>query len=413
MFWPRPKDADAARQADYALEIARKLVKAGYLSYLVGGVVRDSLMEISTLDVDICTACPTDVVREIVPDAKPWGPRRYSVFRVVTELGEIEIAHFRKELSWDGRHCTVQLVDSLEEDLSRRDFTVNAMAMEPETLEIIDIVGGLADLSARTIRTIGEPLKRFREDRLRMLRAVRFAAKLGFSIEKDTSSAISLEAAAVNSLSAERIRNELSSILTGPHPGRGMLILHELGLWEHLFPERADDPNARGWEHKLSVAERAAQAKLDDAAMWALALLPAGDPCEEDILSAADFLRRLKFSKKLAQRILTLCKDALYAVDFDSLSSERAVEMADSDELALLREIIFLRNPNSDFETALARRFPALEQNPFLIGNDLKEVIGEFSGAEVRKRLIKLREAELTGAVRSAEEARRFLSNNS
>ncbi len=411
MIWPRPKDPDSARQVDRALEIARQLCRIGYPSYLIGGAVRDSILEIPTLDVDICTSCPADIIRESLPEAKPWGPRRYSVFRVVTELGEIEIAHFRKELDYDGRHCVIQLVDNFEEDVHRRDFTVNAIAVNPDTLEVIDLVGGFADISARVIRAIGEPAIRFKEDRLRMLRAVRFAAKLGFRMENATLSAITLEGSGIKSLSAERIRNELSAIVSGPHPGRGMLIAHELGLWEHLFPERADDPQSRGWERKLSTAERAAQAGLDKTVMWALFLLPAGEPEEEDILAVADAIRRLKFPKRAGQRILELCKAVLYAKNFADIPLRIAIEIADAPYLESLRELVYIRDPNDDFETELARRFPMLDKPPFLTGEALKKAIAGIAGNEVRRRLIALRGAELSGKIRSAEEARAFLAD--
>jgi len=409
MIWTKPGDPDSAYQANIAIELANRLFSAGYPTYLIGGVVRDAILGIPTLDVDICTACPGEEISRLIPNARPWGPHRYSVFKVETELGDIEIAHFREELEWDGRHSAVRLTNSLAEDIKRRDFTINALAVDPRNLELIDIIGGMADLSSRKIKTIGDPDTRFEEDRLRLLRAIRFGAKLNFSIDSATASSLKHQAIGIKSLSVERIRGEISSMLDSAHPGRALLLMADYTLWELVFPERADDPISSFWDLKMSTIERAWLANLPIEAMWALAILPALDPHKEDLLSAANIIRRLNFPNRLSNDILSLCKNIYYANNFDTLTNEKAIELADSLYIELTRELVFIRNPGSTFETSLAHRFPALDHKPFLVGDDLRDSLDGFSGNVVRDIIIDLRLAELTGQIRSKREARHFI----
>ena len=409
MRWPLPKDAPSREQVSAALNIAKRLESAGYPTYLIGGAVRDSLLGIPTLDVDMCTACPADRIVQLVPKARPWGFSRYSIFRVPTRLGHIEIARFREELGFDGRHCAVRLTDSFERDVFRRDFTVNAIAVEPEGLKIVDLVGGIVDISSRIIRSIGDPSRRYVEDRLRMLRAVRFAAKLYFEISKDDIFNIKNEAINVKSLSAARIRGEIGSILTGPHPGRGLFLLADCGLWPHIFPMLADEPMSAGWARKIASLERASRAKIAEEGMWALAFLPAGRPTSADMLAVADVVGKLKFSKRLAKRIISLCNGIRDSYAFADLPDDRAIALADSPDLELIQNLVYLRDPNCDFETALARRFPAFGQSRFLSGFALGEVLKKMDGEEAKRALLALRIEELSGNIRSADEARLFL----
>ena len=409
MLWPMPKDPDSLRQAEIALEVAKKLFDAGYPTYLIGGVVRDSLLDIPTTDVDICTACPADELRKLLPEAEPWGKPKYSIFRIDSDLGDIEIARFREEKQCDGRHCSVELVDELSLDLRRRDFTVNALAVDPRNLEIIDEFGGMADLSRRLLRTIGDPGVRFVEDRLRMLRAIRFAAKLSFALEDVTCCALCHEARGIKQLSGDRIRLETGRILTGRNPGRGVHLLRISGLWEHIFPERADDPVAPGWDRKIAILDRAVKGDFPDAAIWSLVLLPESAPSEQDLMSTANILDRLDFSKADRRSIMSICKGIMLAARFSELPSAKAVELADSEELELVRALVYLRNPKNSFETELARRFPYLEKEPTLTGNDLSAALEGLSGAEISPIMNSLREAELSGRVTSPEEARDFI----
>ncbi len=212
-----------------------RLKLAGKESYPVGGCVRDLLLGRAPGDVDVCTAARPEEVMALFPDAVPTGLKHGTV-TVPTADGPIEITTFRREGGYaDARHPDGVSFDvGLTEDLSRRDFTVNAMALSADGT-VIDPFGGREDLQKKVIRCVGDPDKRFSEDALRMLRAVRFAAQLGFSIEEETRAAIVRNAYRAARVSRERIRAEMEKILLSPSPEMvGQLA--ELGLLDHLYP---------------------------------------------------------------------------------------------------------------------------------------------------------------------------------
>ena len=218
-----------------------RLKLAGKESYPVGGCVRDLLLGRVPGDVDICTAALPQEVMALFPNAVPTGLKHGTV-TVPTPSGNIEITTFRTEGGYaDSRHPdAVRFGVGLTEDLSRRDFTVNAMALARDGA-VIDPFGGRADLEGKVIRCVGEPERRFSEDALRMLRAVRFAAQLGFTIEGETRSAMARNAFRAAKVSGERIKAEMEKTLLSPAPERvGELM--ELGLLSHLydFPKEVD-----------------------------------------------------------------------------------------------------------------------------------------------------------------------------
>lgn len=196
----------------------RKLNQAGYAAYFVGGCVRDTLLGREIHDWDITTAALPERIMRVFPHCIPTGIQHGTV-TVFDGDTQAEITTFRRDGRYhDGRHPdSVFFVPNLEEDLSRRDFTINAMAMD-ETGEITDLFGGRADLARKIIRCVGEPDKRFQEDALRMLRALRFSAQLGFTIEEETFAAIGRNAALCRQLSRERVRTEAEKTLLSDRP---------------------------------------------------------------------------------------------------------------------------------------------------------------------------------------------------
>ena len=211
------------------------LTKAGYAAYPVGGCVRDLLLGREPEDVDLCTSAHPEGIMALFPKAVPTGLLHGTV-TVPTEDGNVEITTFRREGGYaDSRHPDAVSFDvGLREDLSRRDFTVNAMALDREG-EVIDPFGGREDLKKRLIRCVGEPDKRFSEDALRMLRAVRFSAQLGFALEEKTARALTRNAFRVEKVSRERIKAEMEKTLLSPRPQRiGLMV--EAGLLDHLHP---------------------------------------------------------------------------------------------------------------------------------------------------------------------------------
>jgi poly(A) polymerase len=220
-----------------AREIARRLRAAGHMAYFAGGCVRDLLRGQVPKDFDIATDARPEVVQKIFSRTYAVGAH-FGVI-VVLEAGfQFEVATFRSDGAYlDGRRPTEVHFASAKEDAARRDFTINGMFFDPEKNEVIDFVGGRTDLDARLIRAIGDPVQRFAEDRLRMMRAVRFATVLAFEIDLPTWDAVRTNAASINEISAERIREELVRIFMSPHRARGWDLLDASGLMCVTLPE--------------------------------------------------------------------------------------------------------------------------------------------------------------------------------
>ncbi len=222
-----------------ARAVAERLNAAGHRTLVAGGAVRDRLLGVTPRDADIATAARPEDVAALFPDTKYVGAS-FGVVLVPHDTHMIEVATFRREGPYlDGRRPSTVTYTGEVEDAHRRDFTVNGLFLDPATNEILDHVGGRADLDARILRAIGDPEARFREDHLRLLRAVRLAAQLGFTIEPATFDAVRRLASLAASVAAERTRDELLRILTGPDPHRGLQLLHESGLLAVVLPEVA------------------------------------------------------------------------------------------------------------------------------------------------------------------------------
>lgn len=219
-------------------EVLGRLEKAGYESYLVGGFVRDKIMGRASSDVDISTKARPDQIEEVFRDLKIIDVgKKFGTIRVIGHGQEYEITTFRKDFSYKDKRRPGQVVfaDNIESDLERRDFTINAMAFRNG--ELIDPFGGQKDIKEKIIRAVGNPYERISEDYLRALRAVRFAANLGFDIEKNLEEAIKKNSKNLAYISVERQVAELDKILIGPDPARGIRLLDKLGLLEEIFPE--------------------------------------------------------------------------------------------------------------------------------------------------------------------------------
>ncbi len=220
-----------------AISVVNKLVSAGHQALLAGGCVRDALLGREPKDYDVATNAVPDQVVKLFHGAHTVGAH-FGV--VIVKRGEhhIEVATFRKDGTYsDGRHPDSVEFSSAEEDAQRRDFTVNGLFEDPVKGEIIDYVGGRADLQARVLRAIGDPEARFMEDQLRLMRAVRFATVLGFAIEPQTWAAVCRLSPKIGSVSVERLRDEFNKIMLDPNRVRGFDLLVESGLMKELLPE--------------------------------------------------------------------------------------------------------------------------------------------------------------------------------
>lgn len=222
---------------DAACDLARCLRQGSHTAYLAGGCVRDALLGKTPHDYDVATsATPTQVIA-MFPGANEVGAH-FGVVIVNHHDYLIEVATFRNDGFYrDGRHPESVSFSTPEEDAKRRDFTINGMFQDPETDELIDFVGGKADLEARLLRAIGDPSHRFEEDALRLMRAVRFATALDFQVEGATWRAVQSLAPTIAKVSPERIRDEFAKIMVSPHRARGLDLLVESVLAAHFLPE--------------------------------------------------------------------------------------------------------------------------------------------------------------------------------
>ncbi|MBM3290712.1 MAG: CCA tRNA nucleotidyltransferase, partial [Candidatus Hydrogenedentes bacterium] len=222
-----------------AERICETLRRAGHRALFAGGCVRDLVLGVSAKDYDVATSARPQQVAALFARTIPIGTA-FGVTIVIVPEGQVEVTTFRTDIRYeDGRHPSSVEFRGEREDAQRRDFTINAMFFDPETGEVVDYVNGREDLAAKTIRTVGDPRERFAEDHLRLLRAVRFAARLGFAIEGDTLDAVRAMAGLVTKTSAERVRDELTKMLTEGGARRAIALMDETGLLEQVLPEIA------------------------------------------------------------------------------------------------------------------------------------------------------------------------------
>lgn len=220
-----------------ATDVAHRLQQAGHTAYFAGGCVRDGLLGHPPHDYDIATSARPDEVQNLFPKTLAVGAH-FGVILVMEHGHAFEVATFRADHEYlDGRRPEMVTFSTPEEDAARRDFTINGMFLDPVSGRLVDFVGGREDLAAGILRAIGVPADRFAEDKLRLLRAVRFAARFAYDIEPETWTALRVHAADIQAVSAERIREELIKILVHPNRLRGFDLLDQSGLFREILPE--------------------------------------------------------------------------------------------------------------------------------------------------------------------------------
>jgi poly(A) polymerase len=358
----------------------------------------------------------------------------------------VEVATFRSDVGYsDGRHPDkVVYSQTPEEDVQRRDFTINGLLMRHDTGEVLDIVGGRADLAARIIRAIGDPSLRFAEDKLRMLRAVRFAARFGYTIEPATFAAIRTHASEINIVSAERIREELTKLLTEGAARRGFELLGELGLLSQLLPEIAAmkgvpqppqfHPEGDVWVHTLLMLE-GLPAGASPTLAWGVLLHDIGKPptfrsssetgdrirfdghVDVGVRMTDDLCRRLRFSNDDTEQIKALVANHMKFKDVAQMRQstlKRFVRLPRFEEhLELHRLDCQSSHGKLDaydaVRTFVAQTPPAQVRPPRLLsGDDLKD-LGYTPGPEFQKILSALEDAQLEEAVQTLDQALEFV----
>lgn len=299
--------------------IAQVLEDAGFATWAVGGAVRDALAGLEPGDWDLATAAPPARVRSLFRRTVPVGIEHGTVGVIGGDGVMYEVTTFRRDIETDGRRARVSFGVDLRDDLDRRDFTINAVAWHPLTGEVLDPHGGMADLRDGRLRTVGDARERFAEDRLRVLRALRFAGRFGLRVDEDTWAAVAASAGELGHLSAERVRDELLKLLAETNQAsRSLGLYRRSGALAALFPELAPPvgepvpPPSRGagpptWEAALAAVDTLPRHRtlLRVAALLASARPVAAEPVAEP--SAAPFapaaaaartvLQRLRFSR--------------------------------------------------------------------------------------------------------------------
>lgn len=311
--------------------VVEKLKEAGFHAYIVGGAVRDLLLDATPKDWDVATNARPEQVMEVFPRAVPVGLKFGTVAVLTPDVGSVEITTFRRDGRYvDGRRPEeVYYTDNLLEDLSRRDLTINAMAMT-ETGDFLDPFSGAKDLEAGIIRTVGNPVERFKEDALRMMRIYRFAARYGFTVDKQTFDATMEMAEDIRRVSMERIWSELIGTLVAPDARKGLEGLMESGLLRVIIPEIAPlvgfDQRSKYhmfdlWEHTLQVVQNTpAHAVLRTVALLHDIAKPVTQTIAEDGVAhyighdrkgaemSDAILRRLKVSNDFRKEVVDLIR---------------------------------------------------------------------------------------------------------
>jgi poly(A) polymerase len=433
---------------ELANSICATLQRHGHEAFLVGGCVRDVLVGREPTDYDVATNALPERVLQLFPQSLAVGAQ-FGVVQVLGTAGKVEVATFRREVGYsDGRHPDqVVFTSNAEEDVSRRDFTINGLLMRHYSGEVLDFVGGQADLDAHIIRSIGDAERRFTEDKLRMLRAVRFAARFGFTIEPKTFAAIQLHAPEIDSVSAERIREELSKLLTEGAARRGFELLDQTDLLRQVLPEVSAlkgvpqppeyHPEGDVWIHTLMMLE-GLPPEAPRTLAWGALLHDVGKPVTFRPVSvtgdrirfdghvhvgvriSAEICKRLKFSNEESEQIQALVANHMKFKDVAQMKKstlKRFVRQPHFDEHMALHRLDCLASHKRLDAYDMVRKFlndtPPEEVKPtrLLTGDDLSEM-GYVPGPGFQTILRALEDAQLDGSLSTRDEAESFVWTN-
>jgi poly(A) polymerase len=456
----------STRQFEAALKIIATLREAGFEAYLAGGCVRDLLLGREPKDYDVATAATPDIVLEMFPRTFAVGAH-FGVVLVADGdeegYGVTEVATFRSDGAYsDGRHPdAVRYTTSAEEDVRRRDFTINGLLLDVERLfpqglkpgcltglnlqadtrtlhaAVIDHVNGLSDLDSGIVRAIGQPAARFEEDHLRMLRAVRFTARFGFKLDPATASAIRSLATKTRAVSRERVRDELTKMLTEGHARRAFELLDETGLLSEVLPEIAKmkgveqppqfHPEGDVWVHTLMLLEQL-PADCSFTLAWGALLHDVGKPptfrrapdrirfdghVDVGVAMAAEICRRFRFSNDESRQILALVENHMRFADAPRMKTstlKRFFRLDDFPEhMTLHRMDCMAASGNLDNWNFVSERYEsmpaeAVRPQPLITGRELIAA-GYKPGASFKQMLHAVEDAQLEGLIATTEDA--------
>lgn len=385
-----------------ALKISTVLKKSGFDAWLAGGSVRDLVMGMTPHDFDIATSARPEDVQRLFDRTVPVGAQFGVV--IVRMFGfEYEVATFRADCGYsDGRRPDEVRYTDLREDVMRRDFTMNGLVMDAETGRILDLVGGIPDIRDRIIRAIGDPRERFAEDRLRQMRAVRFAAQTGFSIEPETLNAVTACASSIGSVSAERIAEEYRKMLLARDPATGFRLTVQTGLLKHTIPELTGKID-REFTARLLNALRGSGIET----MWAAVLSGTGSE------NAAAILKRLRRSNSLCDSVRHILAgvEALNSHEFgDPAADKRLIRRPLFAEAVRLRKHVLALEDKDPAPIVLAmeRMDEWTDEDlcpvPLVTGNDIIAA-GVAKGPEIARLLRWIEDGQLRGEILTREQA--------
>jgi poly(A) polymerase len=440
----------------FAISIIQTLRQHGFQAYLVGGCVRDLLLKREPADFDIATSATPTQVMEIFPDTYAVGaqfgvvlvplPKEQTVEpseNPSPHANTIEVATFRSDLGYsDGRHPDeVRFSQDPREDMARRDFTINGMMLDPVSGDVLDFVGGQNDLRSGIIRAIGEPSRRFAEDKLRMLRAVRFAARFEYSIEPGTLAAVQRLAPEIQVVSRERVRDELTKMLTEGQARRAFLLLDETGLLKEVLPEISAmkgvqqppefHPEGDVFVHTLLLLENLPHPRPTTLA-WGALLHDVGKPAtfrvapdrirfdnhvEVGVKIAEEICDRLRFSNHDAAQVLALVDNHMrfgHVTRMKESTLKKFLRLPGFDEhLALHRADSLASHRNLSTYDFLKKKLAEIPPEkirsaPLITGDDLIAA-GYVPGPRFSEILEAVEDAQLEGRLLSREAAVEFV----
>lgn len=372
--------------------IYHTLQSHGYKAFLAGGCVRDALLGNQANDLDVATDATPVQIEEIFKKTISVG-KSFGVMRVIVNGADIELATFRTDGMYrDGRRPDEVIFSSPEEDAQRRDFTVNALFYDLTNDRVLDFVGGQKDLQNRILRTVGQPEKRFQEDHLRLLRAARFAGQLGFVIEDSTFKALQSMASHVNTVSGERIRDEMFKLLKAGYADVGLKIMESSGLMAQLFPFRLRN---NAWDSQRFI----------EAWQYFATFVKNAEP--EELQKTLDLLKLSTKERKAAEAAWKLWRDP--AVFF----SMRMGEQLQKYSLEHIRWA--LAQLGSEWRSKVSavaqawQEWGAVLPPPYLKGDDLK---GQLPGEKIGQALALAYNLQLEKQLRSREAALQWLKTN-
>jgi len=452
---------------DFAISIVRTLLERGHKAYLVGGCVRDLLLGRDPADYDVTTDAIPDEVMRIFPETYAVGaqfgvvlvpsPERDVASNVSTETcrdvtgyvsakaNAVEVATFRSDIGYsDGRHPDqVRFSKDPREDVERRDFTINGLLLDPITNEVLDFVGGRKDLEAGVIRTIGDPERRFAEDKLRMLRAVRFAARFDYAIAPETFHAIQKLASQIGQVSRERVRDELSKMLTEGHARQAFLLLDETGLLHEALPEIEAmkgveqppqfHPEGDVFVHTLMLLDKLPH-PCPLTLAWGALLHDVGKPAtfrvapdrirfdghvDVGVKIAEEICHRLRFSNDDTDQILALVDNHMrfaHAQRMNQSTFKRFVRMPRFDEHLQLHRMDCQSSHGDltsyNFTRGKIASMPpeTIRPAPLIKGDDLITA-GYLPGPQFKKILSAVEDGQLEGRLHSKDEAMAFVGS--